>query len=175
MLSGRGGSGVSSVLSAAELIELAKGIEKRGVAFYDVMSRSASEALTREVFDYLTGMERQHIVIFEGMLTKADRSKPAGVRPKEEADYLQALMENAVFTGDLAASEMAGSVSSDLDAIELAIGAEKDSIIFYYEMRDRMKTTAQTTLERVISEEKGHLQRLSELRERMLAGKSDEP
>jgi rubrerythrin len=64
---------------------------------------------------------------------------------------------------------MATKVSSDIEAMELAIGAEKDSILFYYEMKDIMPQRAQPTVNKIIAEEKSHLRQLSELKKRLAA------
>ena len=47
------------------------------------------------------------------------------------------------------------------------VDAEKDSLLFYYEMRDIMPKRAQETVNRVITEEKSHLRQLSILRRRL--------
>jgi rubrerythrin len=64
---------------------------------------------------------------------------------------------------------MATNVSSDIEAMELAIGAEKDSILFYYEMKDLMPQRAQPTVNKIIAEEKSHLRQLSELKKKLAA------
>lgn len=156
--------------SGSELINIAIGIEKRGIAFYDVMARSSDNATARSVFQYLGDMEREHVKIFQGMLGEADKYQPAEVAAAEYADYLQALIDSAVFTDDLATSEVATHASNDLEALELAIGAEKDSILFYYQMGEVMPQPAQSMVTRIIAEEKSHLKELSELRKKLAAG-----
>ena len=52
--------------SSKELIDIAIGIERRGIIFYDIMAKSTDNAAANEVFDYLANMERQHIQIFQG-------------------------------------------------------------------------------------------------------------
>ena len=66
-------------------------------------------------------------------------------------------------------SEMATKADSDIEALELAVGAEKDSILFYYEMRDIMPQRAQQTVNKIIAEEKSHLRQLSELKKKLAA------
>ena len=160
---------MSISFSGSELINIAIGIERRGIVFYDIMARSTENATAREVFHYLADMERQHIQTFQDMLAEADKYKfskrPAG----EYTAYLQALVDSAVFTDDLVTSEMATRAESDIEALELAIGAEKDSILFYYEMREIMPRRAQPTVNRVIAEEKSHLRQLSELKRKLAA------
>ena len=64
---------MSISFSGSELINIAIGIEKRGVAFYDIMAKSSENATTRDIFQYLANMEREHIQIFQSMLTEADK------------------------------------------------------------------------------------------------------
>lgn len=155
---------MSISFAGGELISIAIGIEQRGIAFYDIMSRSTESATTRDVFKQLAEMEREHIQVFQGMLNEADRYQIPETYAGEYTAYLQALVDSAVFTDDMATSEMATRTGSDIEALELAIGAEKDSILFYYEMRDIMPQRAYQTVDRIIAEEKSHLRQLSELR-----------
>ncbi len=153
--------------SASELINIAIGIERRGIAFYDTMARSTENAEARDIFQCLADMERTHVRIFQGMLGEADKYQPPESYAGEYAAYLQALVDSAVFTDDSITSEMATRASSDIEAMELAIGAEKDSILFYYEMKEIMPQRAQPTVNKIITEEKSHLRQLSELKKKL--------
>ena len=152
-----------------ELINIAIGIERRGIAFYDTMARSAENAATRDVFQRLADMEREHIKIFQDMLGEADKHETPETYAGEYEAYLQALVDNAVFTDDLATSEMASQVDNDIKAIELGISAEKDSILFYYNMKELMPRRGQAMVDKIITEEKSHLRQLSELKKKLTA------
>ena len=158
---------MSISFSGSELINIAVGIERRGIAFYDIMTRSTKNAVARDVFQYLADMERQHIQIFQDMLAEADKYQIPETYAGEYTAYLQALVDSAVFTDDFVTSEMATKAGSDIEALELAISAEKDSILFYYEMKDIMPQRAQPTVNKIIAEEKSHLRQLSELKKKL--------
>jgi rubrerythrin len=160
---------VSISFSGSELINIAIGIERRGIAFYDIMAKSSENAATRDVFQYLANMERAHIQIFQSILTEADKYQISETYAEEYATYLQALVNSAVFTDDMVTSEMATQADSDIEALELAIGAEKDSILFYYEIKDIIPKRAQPTVDKMITEEKSHLRQLSELKKNLAA------
>jgi len=160
---------VAITFSGSELINIAIGIEKRGIAFYDTMAKSTENTATRDVFKYLADMERMHIHIFQGMLGEVDKYQIPETYAGEYAAYLQALVDSAVFTDDTITNEMATQASSDIEAMELAIGAEKDSILFYYEMKEIMPQRAQPTVSKIIAEEKSHLRELSELKKKLSA------
>ncbi len=159
---------MSIAFSASELINIAIGIERRGITFYDIMARSTDNEMAREVFQNLTDMERGHIQIFEDMLGEADKY-PSETATEEYAGYLQALIDSAVFTDDMITSEMATQADSDIKAVELGISAEKDSILFYYQMRDIMPQTALPMINRIIAEEKSHLHQLAEAKKSLTA------
>ena len=158
---------MSIAFSMGELINIAIGIERRGITFYDIMAKSTDNEIARRVFYSLAGMEREHIKIFQDMLGKADHFQPAGTATEEYIGYLQALVDSAVFTDDAITSEMATQADSDIKAVELGINAEKDSILFYYQMRDIMPQPALPMINRIIAEEKAHLQQLSEIKKKL--------
>jgi rubrerythrin len=152
------------LFTGGDLINTAIDIERRGVIFYDIMAKSTENDLARETFQNLADMEREHIKIFEGMLSGTEKSGTDADDSAEYAAYLQSLVDSAVFTDDLVASEMATQADSDLEALELAISVEKDSILFYYEIRGVMTAKFRPLVDRVIAEEKSHLRQLAELK-----------
>ena len=150
------------------LINIAIGIERRGITFYDVMAKSTDNEMVRAAFEGLVEMEREHLKIFQDMLTETDKSQPRETSTREYSDYVQALMDEAVFTNDMITSEIATQADSDVKAIELGISAEKDSILFYYEMKELMPRRAEHTVSKIITEEKSHLRQLSEAKKKLL-------
>ena len=155
--------------SGSELINIAIGIEGRGIVFYDVMAKSSEKEAAREVFSYLADMERGHIETFKAMLEGADKFQISADESGQYTAYLSALVDSAVFSDDLVTSEMAAQAESDAAALELAIRAEKDSVLFYYEMKEVMPKRAQATVDNIIAEEKSHLRQLSELKKKLAA------
>lgn len=160
---------MSIAFSISELINIAIGIERRGITFYDIMAKSTDNEIARRVFYSLASKEREHIQIFQDMLGEADKYQPAGTATEEYIGYLQALIDSAVFTDDLISSEMATQADSDIKAVELGINAEKESILFYYQMRDIMPQPALPMINRIITEEKSHLRQLAEIKKGLAA------
>jgi len=160
---------MSTVFSGSELINIAIGIERRGITFYDIMAKSTDNEIARAVFEELVEMEREHLKTFQDMLDRADEHQPTEVPAQEYSEYLQALIDNAVFTDDTITSDMATQADSDIKALELGISAKKDSILFYYEMRDIMPRRVVPVVNRIIAEEKSHLKQLSEIKKKLAA------
>jgi rubrerythrin len=112
-------------------------------------------------------MERQHVRIFRDMLGETGKYQPSDSDADEYAAYVKALVDSAVFTDELITSGMAADINSDIEALQLAIGAEKDSILFYYLMIDIMPSPTHPIVNRIIAEEKLHLRQLSEAKKKL--------
>ena len=90
---------------------------------------------------------------------------PPEIYTEEYALYLKALVDSAIFTNDQMAHEMAQKVASDTEAIQIAMGAEKDSILLYREMRAIVRRSDRELIDKIIEEERSHLRQLSELKD----------
>lgn len=133
------------------------------------MRQVDENAEASDLFRHLGEMERQHVQIFRDMLGEAGKYQPSESDTEEYAAYLKALVDSAVFTDDLITSGMVANADSDIEALQLAIGAEKDAILFYYLMRDIMPPRTHPVVNKIIAEEKLHLRQLSEAKKRLAA------
>ena len=150
--------------SGRELIDIAIGIERNGVAFYDSLVSSTKDVMAQDAYKYLADEERKHIKIFQSMLGAVADYQPPENYTEEHALYLKALVDSKIFTNDKVVRQMAQRVASDAEAIQIALGAERDSILFYYEMRDLVRRSDREAINDIIEEEKSHLRQLSELK-----------
>ena len=158
---------MSIIFSPAELINIAIGIERSGITFYDIMSRTTDSEMAKEIFEEFVEMERGHLNLFQDMLSGTGDDKPADASTPEYSGYLQALIDDAVFTNDAVMSETVTQADSDIKALEVGISAEKDSILFYQSIKDVMPRSALSALDRIISEEKSHLQQLTAIKKKL--------
>ena len=153
--------------SGRELVDIAIGIETNGAAFYKALVNSTRDAMVRGAYKYLADKEREHIEIFQNMLSSLAEYQAAETLNEEGTLYLKALIDSVVFSSDQVARHMAQKVSSDAEAIQIALGAEKDSILFYSEMRDLVRSSDREVIDKIIREEKSHLRQLTELKQRL--------
>ena len=158
---------MSEIFSPSDIIGIAIDIERRGISFYDVMAISTDDEGTQAVFQELVDMEREHIETFQDMLEEIVKHPTPEQLKQEYTDLLHSIINTAVFTDDSITSEIASQADTDIKALELGINAEKDSILFYYEMRDIMPHQLVPTINRIIKEEKTHLQRLYAIKKRL--------
>ena len=151
--------------SGRELIDIAIGIERNGVSFYHSLAKSTENEIAKGIYEYLADEERKHIEVFQSMLGSMADYRPPETYTEEYDLYLKALIDSRVFTDDQIAYEMAQRVASDAEAIQMALGAEKDSILFYSELRDLVRRSDRELANKIIEEERSHLRQLSELKE----------
>ncbi|MEE8470783.1 MAG: ferritin family protein [Dehalococcoidia bacterium] len=150
--------------SGSELIDVAVGIERNGAVFYDSLANSTKDSAIRGIYKDLADREREHIEIFQDMRGSAGDYQPQETYTEEYESYLKALIDSNVFKDTNTATEMAAKVNSDLEAIQIGLGAEKDSILFYIEMRDMIRRSERDVVSKVIEEEKSHVRQLMDLR-----------
>jgi rubrerythrin len=147
-----------------ELINIAVGIEKNGVAFYDAVLASTKADAARETFQYLANSEREHIKIFQSMMSSVENIQPLDTYTEEYDMYLKSLVDSAVFSNEHKAKYAASKVSSTDEAIQIALTAEKESILFYSAIREFSKRSEQEIITKIIGEEKSHIKQLVKLR-----------
>lgn len=154
-------------VTGRELIDVALGIERNGAAFYESLADSTRGLTAGNIYKYLAAKEREHIEIFQGMLGLLGENHLPEDYTEEYDHYLRALVDSSVFTDDQVAREMARKVRNDAEAIQIAIGAEKDSILFYSEIKELVRRADLDVVGKIIQEERSHLRQLLDLKEKL--------
>jgi len=155
------------LFSGREMLEVALVIEKTGETFYTTLAQKAQQPLSRAAYDFLAVQERHHFQAFKKMLDSLGEPPAPEAYAGEHAAYVQSLARDRVFPDDQVAREMA-TKATDLEAINIALGAERDSLLFYWEMRGLVRQVDQAVVDRVMDEERSHVQRLTELKKKAL-------
>jgi rubrerythrin len=147
--------------NADDVFEMAEQMERNGGAFY----RSAAErdflsGEEKEMLLELARMEDQHEKLFNTMRAEltADEKAATVFDPHGEAVlYLRALADTRVFF------EKEIDTTSLEAILKAAIGAEKDSIVFYLGMKESVpESMGKGRLDEIIREEMGHVRLLSQ-------------
>ena len=77
--------------------------------------------------------------------------------------YLQAALSNALFAGPDKGLALAEQAQSREEALQAAMGFEKDTLLFFYDLRDMVSEAERKTITAIINEEKAHLRRLAKI------------
>ena len=157
---------MSVVFSGKEVLEIAIQIEKNGYTFYSQAAKKVTDKTARELIEWLAQEEKSHIGRFEDILSSFNPEE-LDMSPAEFEEYslyLKALADARVFTTELKAEEAAREVKSGKEAIDLAIGFEKDSLLFLHGIRMMVKGPDAVIVEDLQREEMLHLKKLVELK-----------
>ena len=146
---------------ANELLECAVQIEKNGEAFYRAAAGSVKDAKVKELFGMLADEEVKHAETYSDMLKSVETYEPKEVYPDEYFAYLKAYADEHIFVKKEEVEKKASAVKSDVAAIDMAIGAEKDSILYYLEMKNFVPAAEKPVIDKVIEEERRHYNRLT--------------
>jgi len=150
-----------------EIINIAIGIEEAGYEFYTQSGGRFDDPTVKDVFDFLAREELAHKEIFRSLLQQEDLDVKI---PEGRAAYLRAVRDIRAFGGNkLDLDHILSGIKMPQDAIKHAFNAEKESLLFYSEMKELYPADRKTTslLDRIIAEEKKHVITLVNLAEKI--------
>jgi rubrerythrin len=157
-----GGLSMIVNLNAFEVFEIAERIERNGAMFY----RKAAEiffddADIRKILLEIAEMEDEHERTFSKMrrqLTSESRRLILFDTLEEIDDYLKTMADKHVFdTTEDINNKLTGN-ESIRDVLQMAINAEKDSVVFYVGLKNLVSTQAgRDRIEAIIIEEMKHI------------------
>jgi rubrerythrin len=150
-----------------EVLEIAQQIERNGADFYRRAAELQQDASARAMLQELAAMEEEHEKTFSEMragLTDDERKEVTYDPEGELPLYLRALADKSVFQRKPKPSEQLTGKESVADVLRLAIGLEKDSIVFYLGMHDFVPARlGGTRIDEIVKEEMGHVASLGDL------------
>lgn len=156
------------VFTASEIVEIGIRIEENGRDFYKSLFGKTKNKKAKEIFKFLAGEETQHIITFQKILDKLDKYEAIDSYPGEYLSYLTTLAGEYVFTKKDVGAKIAKDTKSDKEAIDLGIGFEKDSIVFYEGIRKVVPLNQHEVIDELVSQEEEHLKKLSQLKKELI-------
>ena len=146
--------------SGSEIIKVAIQIEKNGFAFYRSLSDSMEEEDVKVLFDYLANEEEKHIRSFESLYETFKDYEPDIPDKEEYYDYIQAMAGMNVFTKKDGIDEVLNKAKNKKDALDMAIRFEKESIVFFVEVKGLVRESQRDAVEELVHQEQKHLRKL---------------
>ena len=155
---------MGNIFAGSEIVEIGIQIEKNGRDFYNTFSKQSTSPKACEIFKFLAGEEEKHIKAFQGILEKTTKYEAQGLDSDDYFSYMNALASEHIFTKENTGGMTAKVIKNDKEAVEKAIGFEKDSIIFYEGMKKAVPTNEHKIINEIIAQEKLHLRQLLDLK-----------
>jgi rubrerythrin len=153
-----------AVFEASQALEMAMKIEENGEAFYKAAAEKSDDAEIVELFEDLAARERRHYEVFKDMAQEVGPPpEPSGEEIGDYASFLKVALDHAVFVGPDKALRMAEEARDRKAVLRAAMGLEKDTMLFYYDLREMVADVDRATVSDIINEEKQHLRRLAKM------------
>ncbi|MDD5627788.1 MAG: ferritin family protein [Elusimicrobia bacterium] len=154
---------MKTAYSAPDLIKLAIAMEEGGRALYERFERETKDERLKQTWLLLRRQEIEHAAEFKKILRSLELSQPAESCSAEASPFQRAVAASSVIMGTRLARTSASAVLSDLEALELAMAVEKDTIFTYMSMKDLVLGDRSGILDKILEEERSHLVQLSDL------------
>jgi rubrerythrin len=151
-------------LTAAEALKWALEIERNGEAFYNAVAAKGVDPEVKALFEDLAAQERGHYQAFQKMLEKV-KPEPdlSNIEYDEYQTYLQVALAEALFAGPDKGLTLAKQAQDRETALRAAMGFEKDTLLFFYDLREMVSEAERRAISDIILEEKAHLRRLAKM------------
>ena len=154
------------ILDARDVIRFAIRIEEDGEAFYRKAALAAQNKDIRDLFNFLADEEIQHKTLFREMLSRMETLQPAETYDGEYAAYLSDYIDGKVIFTKEVQQGFTSDTKDILSAITFAMQREADSILYYHEAKRFIAEKYYNMIDKIITEERKHFSRLSELRKK---------
>lgn len=152
---------MSITFNADEVFEMAEEIERNGAKFYREAAGKAKDPGMKNLFLSMAGMEDGHLKTFQEMREElgAQEKGATAFDPFGEASlYLQTMADSKGSEGMKSPTEKLTGNESEEELLNIAIGAEKNSVLYYVGLRDLVSTQAgKDKVEGIIKEEVRHI------------------
>jgi rubrerythrin len=147
--------------NANEVFEMAEEIERNGAKFYREAAAKTTDKDLKTMFLQMADMEDGHLKTFQQMRKElaAQEKEATAFDPYDEAALYLQTMAGAKGTEGMKAPDvkLTGNESAT-ELLEIAIGAEKNSVLFYVGLKDMVSAQAgRDKVEAIIREEVRHV------------------
>jgi len=158
------------VFRAVEILDMAIQIEREGIEFYEACAAVTAQQNILEVFRHLMEQEQLHVETFSRMKVGVEDYSLPESYAGEMRSYVDSFVRDRVFYRPAEAFRKAPDIKDPLKAIEVGIGFEQRSILFYSAMKELIRHSESQVVDDVISQEHSHIRSLLALRHKLEQG-----
>jgi rubrerythrin len=157
------GENMSYLLDVKEILEFAVYIEQMGYEFYVGAMKKFSEPRITELFQYLADEEFKHEEFFKKLLEQGGGSKGESRDPEYQAYMREFCKAHSLADREATAARLAKASGLE-EVLDMAMGFEKDSIIFFSELKEIYTKGKSAAVNKIIHEEMGHLRMIFQMK-----------
>ncbi|MGZ3615103.1 MAG: ferritin-like domain-containing protein [Thermodesulfobacteriota bacterium] len=147
--------------NADEIFQMGVQIEENGKKFYETVAKSTPDPSAQKIFLDLARWESEHVELFKKLRKRlpAAATKEDLFDPNQELHlYLKATADSHVFIRNQDIPNLAAQCKTPVQALDLAVAFEKDSVVFYTTMKKLVpEHLGKGEIDTLIDEEISHL------------------
>jgi rubrerythrin len=147
---------------ARDIAEAAVEKERKRRSFYAAVTELSTNPDMKGLFHFLTEEEGRHVAVF----MQIRDSLPEGTSSEEHrADvnaYMNSIIDDQLYS-KMDSREFVRQAIDTWNVFRLAIGFEKDSILYFMEFLPHLSESGRKIVGDLIEEEKGHIEKLAEV------------
>lgn len=158
--------------TADDVFAMAVRIEENGNAFYEGAAEKTDDPQVKKLFQDLALMEAGHIQAFKALRSQLPSSPTQSVWDPEglAESYLQAAADTHIFTVEAAKPRLAAA-KTPLEALDMALQFEKDSMAFFLGMKQILPDqSGKSELDKLILQEMDHYRMLTSAKRKLESG-----
>ena len=154
------------LFSAREIVEAAVEKEKKRKGFYSNVSELSTNGDMKDLFQFLTEEEERHVAAFEQIRDNLPEDTHSAEYTEEMQAYMDSVIDDRLYS-DIDSKEFVQKAIDTKDVFRLAIGFEKDAILYFREFFSYLSESDQKVVAELIEQEKGHIRKLAEMKRQM--------
>lgn len=152
---------MSGFLNASEIVEFALYIEQKGYQFYIESAKKLNDPKLLDLFNILAEEELRHEHIFKRLQKDVGFFIPEESYEGEYQNYMKEYLKTISPTTNEKMIQLVKRINSVEEAIDMALGFEKDSVVFYNLLINFVNGESKKTVENIIQEEIKHVLKLN--------------
>lgn len=153
-----------TLIDVRELLKIAKRDEDVGAEFYKALAEKVKDEKLRKRFLEIREQEIGHSNRFQKMLDDLSDYVPREEYAGEYEQYYGSFLSKRAYMETDDAVGMARNIETDIEGIKLALAQEKNTLLFFLEMKEFVTSGSHADfVQAVIEEERGHVTELSEM------------
>lgn len=148
--------------SIREVVEQAIRTERLGYEFYTTIAKKfeTNDGL-KKLFETLSKKELVHEKMFIELRDMMGEEEPEDWA--DVSEYMRAIVESEFFLGREKSLPSLDHVKTVEDAVRFAMGFEKETLLYFYSLRDAVKE--KDVVDEIINEEKSHIMWLAKFKD----------
>ncbi len=142
------------LFSAREILEAAVEKEKKRKGFYAKVSELSMNADMKELFRFLMEEEVKHVAAFEQIRDKLSVKTHSVEYDDDMQAYMDSVIDDRLYS-DMDSKEFVQKAIHAKEVFRLAIGFEKDAILYFTEFLPFLTESDRKVVAELIEQEKG--------------------